>query len=349
MKVIDNICIRKNEWDKLEDMYEGQSNFFKLFSQNGKKGDCEYYRFYENDICQMECLIAYIYYDKSSVGKKAEQLIKGRLNGTIQILDGPMLKCEDSKCEYWTDIFFEFIFDLIKKKKMRSVRIERTKFPINTIENMTEKLQNQRMIVKKWATIIVDLSQDEQILKTNLKHSARLGINKGHRCGLNICEIKSDDAFFDDFVTSLSQFKGIKKEAIIDKKIRDWEVAKVTRRKRHYLVKQGNLILGTVCLGIFEREVIIENFAYNNVVCRELKLPASDFLIWEVMLKMKAEGCVNFNLAGVSPEPSSKKENGIRNFKEKWGGKYVEYYDFYFEPVLFTAIKKLYRRYVDNK
>ena len=32
-----------------------------------------------------------------------------------------------------------------------------------------------------------------------------------------------------------------------------------------------------------------------------------------------------YDFAGVSPNPESKKEEGIRFFKGKWGGEYVEY------------------------
>lgn len=60
----------------------------------------------------------------------------------------------------------------------------------------------------------------------------------------------------------------------------------------------------------------------------ELKLPAQDLLHWEMMLEAKRLGAHTFDLAGVAPLPRNSKEEGIRRFKEKWGGRYVEYYTY---------------------
>ena len=32
-----------------------------------------------------------------------------------------------------------------------------------------------------------------------------------------------------------------------------------------------------------------------------------------------------YDFAGVAPHPANSKESGIRNYKEKWGGDYIEY------------------------
>jgi lipid II:glycine glycyltransferase (peptidoglycan interpeptide bridge formation enzyme) len=55
------------------------------------------------------------------------------------------------------------------------------------------------------------------------------------------------------------------------------------------------------------------------------KIPAQDLLHWEMMLEAKRMGCHTFNLAGVSPNPIDPKSEGIRRFKEKWGGTFFEY------------------------
>lgn len=58
------------------------------------------------------------------------------------------------------------------------------------------------------------------------------------------------------------------------------------------------------------------------------KIPAQDLLHWELLLEAKRLKCHTFDLAGVSPNPVSPKEKGIRRFKEKWGGQYIEYYTY---------------------
>jgi lipid II:glycine glycyltransferase (peptidoglycan interpeptide bridge formation enzyme) len=58
------------------------------------------------------------------------------------------------------------------------------------------------------------------------------------------------------------------------------------------------------------------------------KIPAQDILHWEMLLEAKKAGCHTFDMAGVNPNSSNPKEAGIRRFKEKWGGRYVEYQTF---------------------
>ena len=71
----------------------------------------------------------------------------------------------------------------------------------------------------------------------------------------------------------------------------------------------------------------------------KLKVPAQDILHWEMMLEAKHLGCLTFDLAGINTNPQTPKEIGIRRFKEKWGGEYVEYYTYKKEMKPFCFIK----------
>jgi hypothetical protein len=51
--------------------------------------------------------------------------------------------------------------------------------------------------------------------------------------------------------------------------------------------------------------------------------PAQDLLHWEAMRRHRDAGDEVFDLAGMSPDPATGKEEGIRRFKEKWGGAVV--------------------------
>ena len=59
------------------------------------------------------------------------------------------------------------------------------------------------------------------------------------------------------------------------------------------------------------------------------------------MRYVRDKGCTLFDLAGVAPEPANQKEAGIRRFKEKWGGKYVEYSRFEKRTALGNAWHKV--------
>jgi lipid II:glycine glycyltransferase (peptidoglycan interpeptide bridge formation enzyme) len=80
------------------------------------------------------------------------------------------------------------------------------------------------------------------------------------------------------------------------------------------------------CLGMYVfNSVATENASSLSPLAYQNKIPAQDLLHWEMMLEAKRMGCHTFDMAGVNPNPQTPKESGIRRFKEKWGGKYVEY------------------------
>ena len=73
----------------------------------------------------------------------------------------------------------------------------------------------------------------------------------------------------------------------------------------------------------------------------EHKIPAQDLLHWEMLLEAKRAGCHTFDLAGVDPSVTDHKAAGIRRFKEKWGGRYVEYSRYELEmPSALVALRK---------
>ena len=58
-------------------------------------------------------------------------------------------------------------------------------------------------------------------------------------------------------------------------------------------------------------------------VGRACNLPAQDLLHWAAFQRHKNAGDRWFNLAGYSPAPINAKEDGIRRFKAKWGGREI--------------------------
>jgi hypothetical protein len=59
--------------------------------------------------------------------------------------------------------------------------------------------------------------------------------------------------------------------------------------------------------------------------CKAENIPAGDLLMWEAIRFGQGFGLARFDLSGVSPNPSTEAERGIRFFKSKWGGDYVSY------------------------
>jgi len=77
---------------------------------------------------------------------------------------------------------------------------------------------------------------------------------------------------------------------------------------------------GSICLSISP---------FLSPRARQENLPAQDIMHWTAMRSAAEEGARWYDLSGVSPAPMpGSKEEGIRNFKKRWGGEYVEYLTF---------------------
>jgi lipid II:glycine glycyltransferase (peptidoglycan interpeptide bridge formation enzyme) len=73
---------------------------------------------------------------------------------------------------------------------------------------------------------------------------------------------------------------------------------------------------------MIEMASVISDYSIKN------KLYANDAIKWAVIEYGKKKGNKLYDLTGVSPSPETEKEKGIRRFKEKWGGKLINYHTF---------------------
>lgn len=177
-----------------------------------------------------------------------------------------------------------------------------------------------------WATLLVDLTSSEEVLWRSIDHSVRKGIKKCERLGLRVREIGG----LEDFMRSFYQPYRSTEEAY-GRAVNPSYFSEVTLREdhdryyRHFVAENlDGTVLATLGMYLFNGVATEVASALTPVAYRQ-KLPAQDILHWELFRSAKAAGCQIFNLAGVSPNPQNEKEVGIRRFKEKWGGRYVEY------------------------
>ncbi|MEW6753620.1 MAG: hypothetical protein AB1505_21945 [Candidatus Latescibacterota bacterium] len=86
---------------------------------------------------------------------------------------------------------------------------------------------------------------------------------------------------------------------------------------------RGRLLAG---LGVLAwNGLLVEVEAATNPLCYEERLHAQDLLKVEIMAWGRERGFGAFDLAGVAVEPQDAKEEGIRRFKAKFGGQYLEF------------------------
>ena len=93
-----------------------------------------------------------------------------------------------------------------------------------------------------------------------------------------------------------------------------------------YWVAQSKdgIIYATIGLYIYDN-VATQMGSIITIDALKNKIPAQDFIHWELFKYAKSQGCHIYDVAGVNPNPENRKEEGIREFKKKWGGEYTEY------------------------
>jgi hypothetical protein len=171
------------------------------------------------------------------------------------------------------------------------------------------------------ATIVVDVSQPVEQLWEGLRSEARTRVRKAQKQGVTVRRLDGaeDLCRFHELVTAWRQAAGFPPYA----------AARYEQMVRHlgshcaiFLAEhEGASAAGAGILHLGDRGYVFT--PVQSLAVRDLG--AGDLLHWELLRWSHERGLTTLDLAGVAPEPRSEKERGIRRFKEKWGGRLVEY------------------------
>jgi len=179
---------------------------------------------------------------------------------------------------------------------------------------------------KQWATFVVDLQQDEESLWRNLKKTARKAIRDARESGIVVRQINSLEELRDyyQFVCQRNPRYGKRTYGFTDLETM-WRHFRPNAVFETFVAEKGGEPLAGLSVWGYNR-LISELGSFQSEKSFLEKLYGSDLIKWEVLRWGSRKGCRAFDLAGVSPEPRTPKEQGIRQFKEKWGGGYRPYW-----------------------
>lgn len=182
----------------------------------------------------------------------------------------------------------------------------------------------KNFLMIEWGTYLIDLRKTkEEIYKKIDKHSGQKNIKRSKNRGVRIEEINEN---------SLIDYVNLKNETINDpyKKIdnsdalRYWRLLKPVGYSG-YLAKKDDVVLGGLMFSSFNK-LIIEGGVVRTVEDVKKKLYSQDLIKWNI-IEWGVENKMKFyDLAGFNPHPQSKKEEGIKRYKEKWGGELRNYW-----------------------
>lgn len=184
----------------------------------------------------------------------------------------------------------------------------------------------QGFLPSRWGTFLTDLTRDEPSLWRSVDHAARKSVRKARTMGAQVVPITSFQEYAARFYGAYCVV-----ENAAGRSPNPLSVAETMWREdregyyRYYVVTSAEgETLATLGMYIFNG-VATETSSALTALAYSQKIPAQDLLHWEMMLEAKRAGCHTFDVAGVSPNPADSKSEGIRRFKQKWGGTYTEY------------------------
>lgn len=265
---------------------------------------------------------------KDRVNRNPVHWLSGRSRGSLRWLWGPTFFGEDeAENREALKLILENVEQIGREQKVFELRGYITPSRDATLVGMIgEEFVRLGYQQERGATLLVDLGVDEEQLWRTLKSSGRKAVNKARRQGVHVEEISSDKGFDEVWHASYEAFELAAGRRVYGKQWfrRVWERG-YPDTHRYYVAraedKEPLAVLGMTVFNTVAREF---NSAMSPRAFTE-GIPAQDILHWEMFLEAKALGCSVFDLAGVDPDRKNGKARGIRQFKEKWGGEYVEY------------------------
>ena len=248
---------------------------------------------------------------------------------TLEVLEGPIIRSDDPETQIRLfSRYLDAIESVCHRQKIDSVKspgFNHTN-PMKDSESFKKILTEKGYTVSKWGTYLLDLSPELEKIFSRLDHHVRARIRKADESGVSIHEIKTEEDFRENFVNVFNRLQVMngRPERPDTSFLGFWQERKPVCYHPLIAKAADGEIIGV--LGSYRcNGVSIEITSALHPRCYSEKLPAQDLLHWHQIKLAKEDGSRYFDFAGVNPNPTNSKEAGIKNFKSKWGGEYVEF------------------------
>lgn len=248
-----------------------------------------------------------------------------RISPIYMWLAGPLILEKDA----WQEILAT-ILSWLKRTAHRSAISGTLPLALSDLsqEEAKEYFLESGFEASPWATFLIDLIQDEDTLWNNLKKTGRRVVR---RCQENKLRVER--------ITTESELRGYC-ELLLETRGRlgfelppnfpnttMWKHLREKGAVEVFIAKQNDrwlAALGVLCFNNMLTEIAAAQSNYSL----ENKFYAGDLIKWEIIKWGHEKGYKIYDLAGVTPNPSTAKEKGIYQFKAKWGGEPANYYTY---------------------
>lgn len=253
-------------------------------------------------------------------------LAKAVLTGLVWS-HGPVIWREAQRIDILS-AFLVAVNDLAKKRGLLCA--EKVSSPIGYDDpEVVATFHRAGFSAKQWATYVVDLTQPGERLWKNLKGNGatRTPIRKAQHQGVTVrLAVNQDD---------LRQYYEIMGEHARINGLYRTQYARWTtmadvlgHQMRVFLAERDGRVIAGAGVVLYNGLMHLVR-PVQSAYCYEQRVYAGDLLQWAIIKWGHEHGMMRYDLAGVSPAPVDAKERGIAEFKAKWGGTYVEYYEYH--------------------
>ena len=179
--------------------------------------------------------------------------------------------------------------------------------------------------LKEWATSMIDLQKPLDELYENIsKHSGRKNIERSEKRGIVVEEINEDNLL--DYHTIRHEFKDRIGEDTFDYQITlDWWRLVKPIGYSGFLARKDGRPVGGILFSYFNNIIVEAGIARASEDEKE-KLYSQDLIKWKMIEWGHKHKMKFYDLAGYNPFPTTAKEEGIKRYKEKWGGTKFSYW-----------------------
>lgn len=178
--------------------------------------------------------------------------------------------------------------------------------------------------IKEWSTYLIDLRKSKDDLYNNIaKHNGRKNIERSIKRGVIIEEINEKSLVKYHELRNETKEMSKHKKTEFNQLLDYWKLLKPLGYSG-FLAKKNDIVVGGLLFSFFNKRIIEGGVARSFEDTTE-KLYSQDLIKWKI-IEWGVENKMNYyDLAGFNPNPQSKKEEGIKNYKAKWGGKQFNY------------------------
>ena len=226
---------------------------------------------------------------------------------------GPII--HDSK--NYDKILEQILKGIEKVAKLNHVTMITGSIPPLSTNNSEKSFKSFGYQSRKWGTYITNLNTDVEKLYSLLDKKTRYDIRKTEKLNLDFEVAKERSAVEKYFMLKLKSRDELN-SVILEHPMKDehWENLYKKGFEKVFLVKNNEEVVGGIFTLVFGGNVI-----QHGVVNSEMKeLQGGSFLIWNMIKWLNKEKFSTFDVGGINPNPTTKKEEQIKFFKSKWNG-----------------------------